>query len=55
MDNVFSREAYKVFDVTLEEKPPTVSPEIAHFWGEYSVTFKLIEADEYQAGDDALD
>jgi hypothetical protein len=53
--NVFSREGYRVFDVTLEGKPPTVSPEIAQFWGGYSVTFKLIEADEYQAGDDALE
>src|SRR5689334_12948611 len=26
---VFSPEGYQVFDVTLEEKPPTVSPEIA--------------------------
>jgi hypothetical protein len=54
LDSVFSREGYKVFDVTLEEKPPTVSPEIARFWGGYSVTFKLIEAAEYQPGADAL-
>jgi hypothetical protein len=52
---VFSSEGYKVFDVTLEEKPPSVSPEIAHFWGGYSVTFKIIEADQYQPGEDALD
>jgi hypothetical protein len=55
LENVFSREGYKAFDVTLEEKPPAVSPEIANFWGGYSVTFKLIEAAEYQPGADALD
>jgi hypothetical protein len=55
LDNVFSREGYKVFDVTLEEKPPAVSPEIAQFWGGYSVTFKLIESAEYQPGAGALD
>ena len=43
------------FDVTLEEKPPVVSPEIAKFWGGYSVTFKLIQAAEYQSGADFLD
>jgi hypothetical protein len=55
LDSVFSSEGYKVFDVTLEERPPNVSPEIAQFWGGYSVTFKLIEAAEYQPGADALD
>jgi len=55
LESVFSREGYKVFDVTLEEKPPSVSPEIAQFWGGYSVTFKLIEAAEYRPGADALE
>lgn len=55
LENAFSPEGYRVFDVTLEEKPPTVSPEIAQFWGGYSVTFKIIQADQYQPGDEALE
>ncbi len=55
LDDVFSREGYKVFDVTFEEKPPDVSPELAQFWGGYKVTFKLIESGEYQPGNDVLD
>jgi hypothetical protein len=50
LHDVFFREGYRVFDVTLEEKPPSVSPEVAGFWGGYSVTFKLIETSQYQAG-----
>jgi hypothetical protein len=41
LDSVFSREGYKVFDVTLEGKPPIVSPEIAQFWGGYSLPLTL--------------
>ena len=55
LENVFSPEGYKVFDFTLEEKPAAVSPEIARFWGGYSVTFKLIEAAKYQPGYDVLE
>ena len=45
---VFAPEGYSVFDVTLEEKPPTVSPEVAGFWGGYGVTFKFIEIAQYR-------
>jgi hypothetical protein len=54
LHEVFSREGYKVFDMTLEEKPHSVSPEVAEFWGGYSVTFKLIDIGQYQAGRDSL-
>ena len=43
LQEVFAPENLKVFDVTLEEKPATISPEVASFWGGYDVTFKLIE------------
>jgi hypothetical protein len=39
----FAPDNLTVFDVTLEEKPETISPEVATFWGGYDVTFKLIE------------
>jgi hypothetical protein len=48
LQDVFAPEGYKVFDVTLEEKPPSVTPDIAGFWGGYSVTFKLIETAQYR-------
>ena len=54
LDSVFSPEGYQAFDVTLEEKPPTISQEVAQFWGGYSLTFKLIETTEYVPGADAL-
>jgi len=43
LQQVFAPEHYHVFDVTLEPKPETVSPELAQFWGGYSAAFKLIE------------
>jgi hypothetical protein len=52
---VFAPEGYKVFDVTLEEKPPSVSPEVAGFWGGYSVTFKLIEIAQYRTREGDLE
>jgi hypothetical protein len=53
LQEVFAPENLAVFDVTLEEKPVTISPEVASFWGGYDVTFKLIEnkALEQCAGD----
>jgi len=53
LQEVFATENLTVFDVTLEEKPTTISPEVASFWGGYDVTFKLIEnkALEQCAGD----
>ena len=36
LQQVFAPEYYHVFDVTLESKPETVTPELAKFWGGYS-------------------
>ena len=43
LQEVFVSDNLTVFDVTLKEKPTTISPEVASFWGGYDVTFKLIE------------
>ncbi len=48
LQEVFNREHYRVFDVTLEPKPDPISPELAEFWGGYSGTFKLIEQDRFK-------
>jgi hypothetical protein len=53
LQEVFASQNLTVFDVTLEEKPTTISPEVAAFWGGYDVTFNLIETlvGEKHAGD----
>ena len=53
LQDIFASENLTVFDVTLEEKPVTISPEVASFWGGYDVTFKLIETETFKqhAGD----
>jgi hypothetical protein len=55
LQEVFNAEHYHVFDVTLEPKPDPVSPELANFWGGYSVTFKLIEDQRFKESRGNLD
>ncbi len=43
----FVPEGYVVFDVSFDEKPDVISPEIAGFWGGYYATFKLIEVERH--------
>lgn len=45
----FAPDDLYVFDVTFEEKPPDTSPELAHFWGGYSLTFKLLPSADIEA------
>jgi hypothetical protein len=39
----FAPAGYTVFDVTLQERPERVTPDVVDFWGGYLLTFKLIE------------
>ena len=48
LQEVFNAEHYHVFDVTLEPKPDSVSPELAKFWGGYSAAFKLIDEKHFK-------
>ena len=47
LQQVFQREAYVAFDVTLEPKPETISPAREAFWGGYDLQFKLIPRARY--------
>jgi len=47
LDGTFRPEKYVVFDVTLEERPEVVTPELAQFWGGYRLEFKLISPDAF--------
>ena len=38
----FRESGYHVFDVEMEERPTTTSPEMRDFWGGYRVEFKVI-------------
>jgi predicted nucleotidyltransferase component of viral defense system len=46
--NTFRDEGYEVFDVRLFEKPREISPEVADFWGGYSIEFKIIDLEKYE-------
>lgn len=48
LKNTFRDGGYEVFDVKLSEKPRQISPEMADFWGGYSIEFKIIEAEKYK-------
>ncbi|MCU0895943.1 MAG: nucleotidyl transferase AbiEii/AbiGii toxin family protein [Burkholderiales bacterium] len=45
--STFQPEGLVVFDVTFEERPRSVSVDLEHFWGGYSVNFKLIDQARY--------
>ena len=51
----FRPEGYLVFDVSLEDRPPELSPDVEEFWGGYRVDFKLIELDRYEELKDSLE
>jgi predicted nucleotidyltransferase component of viral defense system len=44
----FEDEGYRVFDVTLEERPERVSDDLKDFWGGYKMFFKLISQSDFQ-------
>jgi hypothetical protein len=41
MTEAFSEAGYVAFDVHLVEKPPTLTADLADFWGGYELNFKL--------------
>jgi predicted nucleotidyltransferase component of viral defense system len=51
----FRPEKYSVFDVSVEGRPPELSPDVEDFWGGYRVDFKLIELDRYEELKDNLE
>ena len=55
LTQTFHPERYVAFDVTLEPKPETISPEMEAFWGGYDLQFKLIPRARYDELDGQLD
>jgi hypothetical protein len=47
LKNTFQPEGFEILDLTIEERPEAVSPEVAKFWGGYRVEFKLIASEKY--------
>jgi hypothetical protein len=48
LGDTFRPEGYQVFDVKFEEEPRGLTADLEHFWGGYSVEFKLIGLDRYE-------
>jgi predicted nucleotidyltransferase component of viral defense system len=55
LSSTFREEGYEVFDVRVSEKPKQVSPEMADFWGGYSVEFKIISTKQYKQFSEDID
>ena len=51
----YQSDGYHVFDVTMQEKPDQLSPEVAGFWGGYWVEFKLIESSRHPTFKDDIE
>ncbi len=46
--STFQLAGYMVFDVKMEEKPDSMTPDLATFWGGYKIEFKLIELAKFR-------
>ncbi len=50
---VFSKEGFRVHDLTFVEKPKVIKEELADFWGGYKIEFKVLRQGDYdRLGDD---
>jgi len=43
----FQEAGFEVFDLKFLEKPTVTTPDMAEFWGGYSIQFKIIELEKY--------
>jgi len=48
LEQTFLENGYKVFDLSVEEKPPSLPDSLKSFWGGYQIEFKIIEIDKYE-------
>ena len=48
LHETFRSDGYHVFDFKLEDRPPELTSDLAHFWGGYRISFKLIESNRYE-------
>lgn len=49
LQRTFRPAGYELFDFKMAEKPATVSPDMADFWGGYGVEFKLVTNEQFAA------
>lgn len=47
LDTTFIDNGYRIFDLKFFEKPEKIDEQVSHFWGGYSVEFKIIELDKF--------
>lgn len=47
LQRTFPPAGYMPFDLKMAERPATIPPEMADFWGGYAVEFKLITLDQF--------
>jgi predicted nucleotidyltransferase component of viral defense system len=53
--STFKLKGYEIFDVRMQEQPRGITPDMAGFWGGYSVEFKIIEKEKYQRFSNVLE
>ncbi len=49
LNDEFSKENYKVFDVKFSERPEVMDDSVKEFWGGYLLEFKIMNFDKYQS------
>lgn len=49
LGQAFRPEGFTVFDVRLEPRPENLTPDVASFWGGYSLEFKVIRTERFVA------
>jgi hypothetical protein len=55
LQKTFRDVGLEVFDVSMEEVPEGITPDVADFWGGYGVEFKVIERKKFQELDGQLE
>lgn len=48
LNKTFQENGYALFDFKFFEKPEIVDEQVKHFWGGYSIEFKIIEIEKYE-------
>ncbi|HVL09358.1 MAG TPA: nucleotidyl transferase AbiEii/AbiGii toxin family protein [Burkholderiaceae bacterium] len=54
LQRTFRTAGYEPFDFKMEDKPASVSPDLAGFWGGYAFEFKLVPSAQYAEQKDDL-
>ncbi len=55
LEITFEEAGLRVFDVSFEERLPSISPELDYFWGGYQIDFKVIDLERYEKFSSQID